>query len=70
MSDIEKTIDTLNLHEEAIIQEDDLTLTVVFKVPGGLIYKFFENDSGFFHIKATEFVPYYTKQENSMLLKS
>jgi len=59
MSDILKEIENLKLHEETVVQEDELTLTVAMRVPGGLIYKFCEvKDTVHFTMVATEFVPF------------
>ncbi len=60
MSDDSKPIEHLDLHEETIVQVDDMTLTTVMRVPNGLIYKFCEakESSPMFELKSTQFVPY------------
>ena len=51
MSDNQKTIEMLEMHEETMVQAEDYdssngdTMTMAMRVPGGLIYKFFHKES-------------------------
>ena len=57
----DKTIFELDLHEELTVIDEELSILIVLRVPGGWIYKQYEpniEDKDIFELNTQTFVPY------------